>query len=183
MKEDELELLKNHVWESNAIENVFVEPSHHLFVDHLAAAEFVFNATTEFNVIIAPKNIHRLLMRRELKEAGEFRKVKVWVGSNLKPSPELVEELMGRWQELIQREMPYKDSFTPEYKEKIAWHYHHWFEAIHPFIDGNGRTGRLILNNIRLSLGLSWLVVNFSERQEYYASISEWVTNHRGFVE
>lgn len=164
MKQSELELLKSYVRESNAIENIFVEATHHLFVDHLAAAKLVFDAARKSSIIIAPKDIHRLLMKRELKGAGEFRKVRVWVGSNPMPSPELVKELMERWQELIQGEMPYKDSMTPEYKEKLAWHYHYWFEAIHPFIDGNGRTGRLTLNNIRLSLGLSWLVVHFSKR-------------------
>lgn len=42
------------------------------------------------------------------------------------------------------------------------------FESIHPFEDGNGRTGRLILNWHRERLGLPLLIIKDSEKQEYY---------------
>ena len=42
------------------------------------------------------------------------------------------------------------------------------FESIHPFVDGNGRTGRLLMNWIRIKIGLPILVIKESEKFEYY---------------
>lgn len=169
--------LKEHVRQSNKIENIDVRESHHLFMDHLAAAEFVVKSAQELKAIAAAGEIHRILMKRELPEAGRFRKVNVWVGLDSKPRPENVEGLMKRWDEFLQR-----DIWSRKSKEEgaaLAWHYHHWFEAIHPFIDGNGRTGRLILNNIRLLFGLPWWIVLFIDRQKYYDSIRNWEARNK----
>ena len=40
--------------------------------------------------------------------------------------------------------------------------------------DGNGRTGRLWLNSLRLACGYPWLTVQAAEREAYYESIREW---------
>lgn len=175
-------LLKKHVKESNAIENIFVRTNHHLFVDHLEAAKFVLK-TGSMSKIATPKNIHAVLMKRELCEAGKFRQDFVRVGLELKPPPDQVNRLMNQWMKSLQRENFRDSSLTPKNKEKIAWHYHNWFETIHPFIDGNGRTGRLILNNIRLLLGLPWLIVLFSKRWQYYDNIRKWETGHKKLLE
>ena len=50
----------------------------------------------------------------------------------------------------------------------------HMFEVVHPFIDGNGRTGRLILNKVLNDLGQDPLIVKFSDRFSYYDSIQEF---------
>jgi fido (protein-threonine AMPylation protein) len=171
-------LLKRHVTESNAIENIFVRENHHLFMDHFAAAEFVVKSARDRGVVATPEEIHSILMRRELPDAGKIRTVRVWVGLHLKPRPEDAEKLMGQWKNSLQKDIRSGSLLTPEQKEKLAWHYHHWFEAIHPFRDGNGRTGRLILNNIRLLLGLSWLIVSFVARAQYYDSIRRWEAEH-----
>ncbi len=175
-------LLKEHVKESNAIENIFVRTNHHLFADHLEAAKFVLKAGS-MSEIATPENIHAVLMKRELSEAGKFRQGFVRVGSELKPPPGQVNGLMSQWIKSLRQENFRDSSLTLKIKEKIAWHYHNWFEGIHPFIDGNGRTGRLILNNIRLLLGLPWLIVLFSKRWQYYDKIREWETRHKKLLE
>ena len=50
---------------------------------------------------------------------------------------------------------------------QFAWRMHHEFECVHPFVDGNGRTGRLLLNALRLRAGLPWL--NIKPGPEQYA--------------
>ena len=181
MEEKDRKLLENHVIESNAIENIFVEKSHHLFVDHMAAAEFVFGSALDSKTIARPESVHRILMRNELSEAGKFRRVGVCVGSNLKPPPEIIDKLIKRWWESLQEGLLDKSSLPRKQKEELAWYFHYWFEAILPFVDGNGRAGRLILNNVRLLWGLPWLIVYFSERQEYYSDISRWEMEHQKF--
>lgn len=173
------ELLERHVLESNAIENIFVGKNHRLFTDHLAAAGLTLKFSEELKSILTPENIHKVLMWRELPRAGEFRTVGVRVGLYPKSGPEQVGKLMEKWRESLEKDIENGRNLTLEQKEKLAWHYHHWFEAIHPFVDGNGRTGRLVLNNIRLLLGLSWLIVIFLERKNYYDNIRGWESRNR----
>jgi len=54
---------------------------------------------------------------------------------------------------------------------------HNQFENIHPFRDGNGRVGRILLNNILLKHGLPPININFKNRVEYYASLRSYELN------
>ena len=176
-------LFEDYVKESNAIENIFVRKNHHLFVDHLKATEFVVSSALGPKVPVMPESIHAILMRRELSDAGKLRKVRVWVNLDLKPYPENIEKLVKSWKRSLQKNLQNSISLVmPSQAEDFAWHYHHWFESIHPFMDGNGRTGRLILNNIRLLVGLPWLIIPFSEREQYYESIRKWELEHKDLL-
>ena len=51
---------------------------------------------------------------------------------------------------------------------------HNQFENIHPFADGNGRVGRVLLNNILIKQGLPPVNINFKNRMEYYESLQAY---------
>jgi Fic family protein len=51
---------------------------------------------------------------------------------------------------------------------------HNQFENIHPFRDGNGRVGRVLLNNILIKHGLPPINIDFKNRMEYYASLQAY---------
>lgn len=49
---------------------------------------------------------------------------------------------------------------------------HYFFVAIHPYIDGNGRTARLIMNYALLSSGYSWITIRADQRSEYFGALN-----------
>ena len=56
---------------------------------------------------------------------------------------------------------------------------HHYFETIHPFIDGNGRTGRLLLQKVLTDLGEDPAIIFFDDRSEYYDAIQNFRVDRR----
>lgn len=83
----------------------------------------------------------------------------VQVGGYIAPSARMVPHLMDNW--ILDYADPTKD-FDP----KLA---HIRFEAIHPFADGNGRTGRMVLNWHRLRKGMPLLIIpNETKYKDYY---------------
>jgi Fic family protein len=66
-----------------------------------------------------------------------------------------------------------------KYPALILWAViHNQFENIHPFRDGNGRVGRILLNNIIIKHGLPPVNIDFKNRVEYYESLQEYEKNH-----
>jgi len=86
--------------------------------------------------------LHRLTMAKILEGAGTFRRGAVSIrGTQLTPPPaSQVPALMAEWVAWL--EGP-GWAYKPVVRAAIA---HHGFEAVHPFEDGNGRIGRLLLN-------------------------------------
>ncbi len=55
----------------------------------------------------------------------------------------------------------------------MAYEFHLEYERIHPFRDGNGRTGRLILNKILIQNGYPPMIVYLGNKQRYFNAIEQ----------
>lgn len=153
MQKNEIEFLK----ESNAIEGVYDD-------DSLNQAKFAWEYLMSEDILTTHVILktHKILMLHQKlypNEKGYWRDCYVRVGGKTMPGPEMVPVLMRQWAFEAMRAHPPVDS-----KEL-----HIQYEQIHPFVDGNGRTGRMFMNWIRLKrTGEPLLIIKESEKEDYY---------------
>ncbi len=117
--------------------------------------------------------------------AGQYRLIQNYVGNLTRIvytpcSPTQVPEKMKAYAEEVQADCKHNAELAEqgqfnwvELFHNLAKH-HIEFENIHPFVDGNGRTGRLLLIYEMISLGLLPVDVRYEERDRYYAAISSY---------
>lgn len=114
------------------------------------------------------KQIHSLVLSDKPMDKGTYRKVPVRIlGAHNEPvQPYLIEPKMN---ELLQN---FKND-NRNIAEKLAF-FHINFEGIHPFIDGNGRTGRLLVNLELMKAGYPPIDIKFTDRKRYYDAFDSY---------
>jgi Fic family protein len=103
--------------------------------------------------------------------AGRFRNYMVRVGSYVAPNWRMVEKLVGQLVEFVN-----ESSLNPV---EVAARAHYMFEKIHPFGDGNGRIGRLLMNYVLWRNGYPMLIIDYARRRSYYKALER---PEEGFV-
>jgi len=99
-----------------------------------------------------------------IRRAGEY----VRVGWHIAPPPEQVRPML---EDLINQ---YNSNDCIYFLDRIA-EFHLQFETIHPFCDGNGRIGRLLINLQLATLGYPPVIIqNKGKREEYYPIFDQW---------
>ena len=104
--------------------------------------------------------------------AGRFRSGKEWVrvGGHIGANPDFVPSLM---EETVAQ---YNVDSEEWFLSRIAW-FHAEFETIHPFCDGNGRLGRLLINQQLMRLGYPPVIVkNKGKKTDYYPLFDRYRT-------
>ncbi len=138
----------------------------------------VINHKNSFNYLIKEIKINNLLsheliigMNRLINDhiiyidGYRVSRIGVMGSKEVFPYPNELNELMG---DLIEK---YNDLFKDNVKMSDLAKFHIEFEKIHPFPDGNGRTGRLLLNFILLKNKLPPLVVSVDDKKKYIGYI------------
>ena len=143
-------------------------------VGHKEAFDYVCELVRD-NVPISErviKQIHYLVLADKKDDRGVYRRVPVRImGAHHEPvQPYLIEPKM---EQLIREFLESYDNIVT----KLA-RFHIEFEGIHPFIDGNGRTGRLLLNLDLIQNGYPAINVKFTDRKKYYAAFDEFYRNN-----
>ncbi len=132
--------------------------------------ELVGNKTSLSEKVII--EIHYLVLADKKQDRGVYRKVPVRImGTKHEPvSPYLI---IPKMEELV---INYNNS-----KEDIITRLailHLEFESIHPFIDGNGRTGRLLINLELMKKGYPPIDIKFKDRLKYYEAFDKYHLNN-----
>lgn len=101
--------------------------------------------------------------------AGRFRKEHefVRIGTYIAPAPEHIDRMI----ELLLAD--YSSAHSSFFLENIS-RFHLEFEHIHPFNDGNGRIGRVLINYQLMQLGFPPVIIRDKEKKTYYASFHEY---------
>lgn len=112
--------------------------------------------------------IHEMIMKSISEEAGKFRleRVRITGATFTPPGPEKLLRLMRELTEWINSK---KDTHPIE--EAALTHYK--LVYIHPFIDGNGRTARLLMNLMLMIKGYPITILLKVDRKKYYSSLDE----------
>lgn len=103
--------------------------------------------------------------------AGEYREYLVRVGNHRAPDWQDIPSLMKNFIKFLYE----KDLNPVEFSARA----HYKFEKIHPFGDGNGRIGRLIMNYILWFNGYPMLIIEYKKRKSYYRALNR---DENGFV-
>lgn len=189
-KENELhEIALAFTYNTNAIEGstITLEEARQILDDKVAPnkplreiKETESHATAFLQMLNTEEKLSEKLLRqwhetifKETKPdvAGRFRVYAVRVGPYVAPDWRNVEKLM---KQLI--------AFVNESNlnsVEMAARGHYMFEKIHPFGDGNGRVGRLLMNYILWKNGYPMLVIEYNKRKSYYKALQR---PEEGFV-
>lgn len=100
---------------------------------------------------------------------GDFRRHQIarFAGGMKPPSWTEVDPQMRTW---VDEACDYDELPGAHEMQRLAY-LHHRFEQIHPFLDGNGRTGRLLLNLMLIRLGFAPIVIEKRQRDRYFDSL------------
>lgn len=154
----------------------------HEVINHKRAFDFFLNykedITKEFIL-----ELHRLViantLRQELiSQSGRYRKVQVFVGRSIPPNPSEVPSQMAKllkWYSINKKKL---------HPLVLASYFHTEFEKIHPFVDGNGRVGRLLMNFILYKNKFPMINISKRKKFKYYEVLqnAQYKNNLKGFI-
>ncbi|XP_072938802.1 protein adenylyltransferase Fic [Epargyreus clarus] len=105
----------------------------------------------------------RVLGHVDPVEGGHFRRTQVYVGGHIPPGPSEIQRLMSQFLEWLNSE-----DALDLHPVRYAALAHYKLVHIHPFVDGNGRTSRLLMNLLLMQAGYPPVIIAKQHRHMYY---------------
>lgn len=154
----------------------------HEVINHKKAFDFILDykgdITKEFIF-----ELHRLVITNTLRQdlasqSGKYRTVQVFVGRSIPPNSSEVPKQMAR---LLKWYSTNKKRLHPLV---LASYFHTEFEKIHPFVDGNGRVGRLLMNFILYKNKFPMINIPKRRKFKYYEVLqnAQYINDTKGFI-
>jgi Fic family protein len=151
-------------------------------INHKKAFDFILNykgdITKEFIL-----ELHRLVIANTLRQdlisqTGKYRTVQVFIGKSIPPNSNEVPKYMAR---LLKWYSTNKKKFHPLV---LASYFHTEFEKVHPFVDGNGRVGRLLMNFILYKNKFPMINIPKRRKIKYYKVLqnAQYKNDIKGFI-
>ncbi|WP_010236908.1 Fic family protein [Clostridium arbusti] len=146
-------------------------------INHKEAIDYIediVNKNIDINESVI-KNLHYIILKSiDNENAGKYRNVNVLISGSKHRPPEhfLISEKMGK---LIKWYDVNKNKLEPI---MLAAEFHHKFTYIHPFTDGNGRCGRLLMNLILMRNGYTITVIKMQDRESYMNALEKASTEN-----
>jgi len=142
------------------------------------AVEFIRKSREHLSLNLM-KELHRIVFRNSKPFAGRFRGKGVEVAvvdsfGNIMHRGASQKQIVRLLKELVEWYRKNKGKHHPILLAAVV---HNQFENIHPFQDGNGRVGRLLLNNILLKHDSPPVNIDLKNRAEYYLTLREYENN------
>lgn len=184
------EFMVNYTYDSNAIEGntltlqettlvlqgitIDKKPlKHHMeAIGHKEAFYFIVDLVKDKKPLSEAliKQIHSLVLMGSPEDKGAYRRLPVTImgASHIPPQPYLIQKQM---EDLM---INYKKWTKTKNIVQLVSLLHLNFEFIHPFIDGNGRTGRLLINLILMRHGYPPINIKFEDRIKYYNCFEDY---------
>ena len=144
------------LWHSNAIERVYDDVSQE---QALTAWKYLMTEKKMTPSVVL--KTHKILMLHSKlypNEKGYFRNVMVWIGGHPAVNAIRIPELIEKW----------CDEMNKKGGDEQSKQLHVEYEYIHPFVDGNGRTGRMFMNWWRIKNKMPLLTIHEGEEQMKY---------------
>ena len=147
--------------------------------NHFKCIDMVIDKTTKPLSETFIKQLHMVLKngtsdsRKDWFAVGDYKKYPNEVGGKITTPPE---EVNDKIKALISA---YNKTDNKSFDDLISFHYE--FERIHPFQDGNGRIGRLILFKECLKHNIVPFIIDENLKMFYYRGLSEW-QNEKGYL-
>jgi len=119
--------------------------------------------------------LHLMLMgNMNAKIAGRYRDKDefVRIGTYIAANPKYVNSMIEKAIDTFKNDLQMNNF------EKIAW-FHLEFERIHPFVDGNGRIGRVLLNMQLIEAGFPPIIIRNKEKKYYYDAFREYEDDNK----
>ena len=154
---------------------------HYEAVGHAKAYDYVYQITekkglTEEDIL----NFHRLFYQQiDVEKAGHYRNVKVYI-SGSRYAVAAVSKIPGEMQKLVKW---YNENEKKLHPIELAATLHQRFVFIHPFVEGNGRVARLLMNLALLRNGYTIAIIPAILRHEYIYSLETAHTRPEVFVD
>jgi len=137
---------------------------------HFEAHNYMMETARENPLVFSEeivKKLHHLFYRGiDYDEAGEYRRVEVYITGTeyVPPPPEEVPTLMSEFVIELNRQKDLHPVLLSAYA-------HRRLAEIHPFVDGNGRTARLLMNLVLVNAGYRVVSIPPIYRHSYYAAL------------